>query len=92
MGCSKLNFDLFHNLHVVNTDRCECGAPETAEHYFFQCPSYHNEREVLLGSITDLMPITINNILFGNSSYSLDTNKSMFEAVHQYIIDTKRFI
>ncbi len=92
MGCSKLNFDLFHNLHVVDTDKCECGATETPEHYFLQCPFYHNEREILLRSIADIMPITTNNILYGNSSYSLDINKTLFTAVHQYIIDTKRFI
>ena len=36
IGCSKLNYDLHFNLHVVDRPNCECGAKyETAEHFLF---------------------------------------------------------
>ena len=35
LGCSKLNADLFCNLHVVDSPACSCGyETENAEHFF----------------------------------------------------------
>ena len=85
MGCSKLNFDLFHNLHVVDTDKCVCGVPKT---FFNVHPFMTNVKYCSKVFLTSCL-LLLKNILFGNSSYSLDMNKCLFTAVHQYIIDTK---
>ena len=93
MGCSKLNHDLFYNLHVIDSPMCSCGTGhETAEHYFFFCPLWRDDRQSLFAAVENLMPLTCRNLLFGERSVDLDTNRVVFKAVHKFIIDTKRFV
>mgnify|MGYP001606106713 FL=1 len=93
MGCSKLNKDLSYNLHVSDDPSCTCGAPlEDAKHYFLQCPLFADIRQQLMIDLQGTMPITIKNLLFGNSNYEYDVNKSVFAAVHTFIVKSKRFI
>ena len=92
IGCSKLQKDLFFNLHVSNNPHCSCGAPtEDAKHFFLHCPNYLDIREQLKQSMQGLMPVTVRNLLFGNSSFSLKINEQVFDAVHKFIIASKRF-
>ena len=92
IGCSKLRKDLYYNLHVVEDSMCTCGVlVEDAKHFFLQCPNYNHIRATLIHDLQNLMPITIRNILFGNKKFTLAINKKVFDAVHKFIKDSKRF-
>ena len=92
IGCSKLNNDLCKKLHVINNSSCNCGAPvENAHHFFTECPRYINQRIILFAKINGITEITTSHLLYGDSTLSLDLNKRVFEAVHDYIDSTKRF-
>ena len=92
IGCSKLNSDLHFNLHVVDNPSCPCGHNlENAEHFLLNCTLYNNEREIMLRTVEEHMISNVNNLLFGNLEYSLDSNKIVFLAVHQFIVNSKRF-
>jgi len=41
---SRLNTYL-HKIKVMETDRCECGAPETVQHFLFLCPRWRQQRQ-----------------------------------------------
>ena len=93
MGCSLLHYDLSYNVHVSNDPSCACGALlETAFHYFFECERYINERQILRRSIENITQFTLLTILFGDNNLEMDSNHSIFEAVHKYMNDTKRFL
>jgi len=92
IGCSKLNADLCNNLHVVDHPGCPCGAPlESAHHFFFECPRYIVERNSLFNYVERIIDVSLANLLYGNKNISLDENKRVFDAVHQFIIATNRF-
>ena len=92
IGCSKLNSDLHYNLHVVNDPSCSCGhICENAEYFLLHCSNFANERVTMINLINGIVPLNINNLLFGNLDYSYETNKVVFLAVHQFIIDSHRF-
>ncbi|MCP3900406.1 MAG: RNA-directed DNA polymerase [Desulfobacteraceae bacterium] len=92
MGCSKLNADLHYHLKVVGDPSCRCGATkETAKHYLLECPNFFHQRNVLRHELTLLMPLTLKNVLYGNTDFDNDSNQKVFKAVHQFIINTKRF-
>ena len=45
--CSNLSHDLFNN-HLIKNPICSCNLEiEDAEHFFFRCPKYANERMIL---------------------------------------------
>ena len=92
MGCSELNYDLCFNRHVSNNAACRCGARfETASHYFMECPLYPVQRNNLRNSIEQITTFRIKTILFGDESLELDQNKRIFDAVHKFILSSKRF-
>ena len=92
IGCSKLNFDLCNNLHVIENSICTCGFPnETSQHFLFDCPNYPNQRITLFDSINNITCISLDILLFGNPDISLELNKRVFAAVHAFIIDSHRF-
>ena len=90
LGCSSLNADLYNN-HISENNSCSCGQPETAEHFLLNCNKYT--------SIT-LRRETIRNInvayntetlLKGCPLYSDDVNGEIFNIVHKFIVESKRF-
>jgi hypothetical protein len=90
---SPLKADLFNTLHVIPSPLCPCGSgqEENAEHFFFHCPLYDNQRIVLKN---DLLPFVINNVdylLFGLQSEAQPDNILIFNAVHKFIRSTQRF-
>ena len=89
IGCSKLNADLHFNLHVIPDPKCQCGfETESADHYFFHCPQYANQRQVLLGTC-GLNQASLHDFLYGSDNLSFEVNKRLFAAVHKFIIDTR---
>ena len=93
IGCSKLKYDLCNNLHVINETYCECGADiEDAHHFFLKCPLYIDLRFELFNAISVYSQVNMNVILHGNSNLDYEQNKTIFDAVHSFILQTKRFI
>lgn len=90
-NCSDLKYDLFMN-HVSDNNLClNCHSPETAEHYFFQCKLYPNERLRLFENTCPFHPLSCNTLLIGRSDLLIEHNCIIVEAVHGYIKSTKRF-
>lgn len=92
IGCSKLNYDLNKNLHVIDSPQCLCGAlQETAFHFFFECPNFINERNLLLAQIDLIANPTVDIVLFGDTNLEDPDNVEIFQAVHTFIRESKRF-
>ena len=92
IGCSKLNFDLCRKLHVIDYQTCVCGhKKEDAHHFFMTCIKYSDIRMELFNTISVYSNVTLSIILHGNPKLSSDKNKYIFDAVHKFITDTKRF-
>ena len=87
-NCSSLNSDLFKN-HLRDDDKCACGSPETAEHFFTICNNYNNIRATTLLQIQ--VPFNINILLCGCPLYDNETNREIFDFVHKFIISSRRF-
>jgi hypothetical protein len=93
IGCSKLNWDLFNNLHVIDSMECLCGYyKEDAEHYFFQCPRFEEQRTAMMILIQAIKVPSTNLLIYGDPDLTLGQNVQVFEAVHSFITDTERFI
>ena len=94
IGCSKLNYDLCNNLHVIEHMSCSCGAPiENAQHFFLMCPLFANERQILMQSLTIIHNnVQCNDLLFGINHLSLELNQAIFHAVQEFIVKTKWFV
>ena len=92
LGCSKLNYDLCKNLHVIENQDCSCGSKkEDAFHYFMTCPNYMNIRIDLFSAISIYSHVTLPIILNGNPKLELSKNKFIFDAVHTFLNKSKRF-
>ena len=89
-NCSSLNLDLFLR-NISDSPLCQCGSIENAQHYFFHCRCYQIQRTELLNIVSQYQIPSLSLLLYGNDSLSLDTNKIIFEKVHKYILDSKRF-
>ena len=92
MQCSKLNYDLYCKLYVLDNPSCQCGASrETARHFFMECPLYDNIRGKLFTTVTNHAACSVDTFLFGEPSLQSEENRSIFDAVHEYICESKRF-
>ena len=92
MGCSKLNNDLCYNLHVINDPNCICcGQIEDAFHFFFVCLKYERIRLILVNTISKYCYINLQIVLYGNPDLSVTINRQIIDAVHTYIVESKRF-
>lgn len=90
--CSNLNSDLYAN-HLLPNPCCSCSNDiEDAEHYFFICSKYTNERVTLFRSTRHLHPLNLHVLLVGDDNLSLEDNITLFTAVQAFIKGTKRFI
>lgn len=93
MQCSGLNYDLCYKLYVRDDPHCRCGAVrETAHHFFFDCPLYTGIRALMINKILRHTNCNLHVVLFGDSNLSLKDNRLIFDAVHQFILDSNRFI
>jgi hypothetical protein len=96
IGCSLLNYDLHHNLHVIDDPKCRCimSVPETAEHFLTICPWYTHQRIIMyaeLFMIPNLPPIAVRLLLYGDESLDDHTNIKIFNLVQQFINQSHRF-
>ena len=82
--------DLFIN-HLRDTPECQCQTDiEDAEHYFFNC-LFLASRYTHFDKTRAFHPLSVHAVLNGNRNLSEDDNQLLFDAVNQYIYETKRF-
>ena len=89
-NCSSLNMDLFLK-NISDSPLCRCGSLENAQHFFFHCPYFQDQRNELLNAVLQFQTPSLSLLLFGDISLSLEMNKTIFENVHRFIMKTKRF-
>lgn len=89
---SNLNQHLFDHF-VSQTTRCpNCGAvSENNYHFFFECPAFAVQRNVLLLSLQNFGVVTLDTLLRGDDRLSRESNVIINTAVLTYIKDTRRF-
>ena len=93
IGCSKLKSDLYSNLHVINDCKCSCGyRKEDARHFFMFCHLYSDIRFELYNAISAYSEITLNVLLYGNPKLERYKNEYIFDAVHTFLLQSKRFL
>lgn len=89
--CSNLKSDLLRN-HLSDTSVCHCGyINEDAEHYFFRCPRYREQRYVLFTNTRVLHPLSLQTLLYGKETFNVEQNSLIFLEVQRFIKNTKRF-
>ena len=90
-NCSDLKSDLVKN-HLTNSHSCSCGnINENATHFFFECENHSASRLEMFRKTRKFHPLSLNTLLFGKTTLSDDDNFLLFQAVQQYIKDTRRF-
>ena len=90
-NCSDLNADLYDN-HLVISASCACGnSLENAEHFFFQCPRFINQRHQLFQATRQFHPLNCDLLMFGNSNLNIQENNYIFDNVQRFIKDSNRF-
>ena len=92
MGCSKLNYDLTFNLKVIQNPSCICGCrTEDADHFFLTCQQYSESRRKLQSLLPQRAKFDSKTLLYGDANLSHDENLVIFSAVHEFILETRRF-
>ena len=72
-------------------ERCSSES-ESYHHYLFECPVYNHIHSTLFDKLRQIpSSACLQTLLFGDHSQSLSDNKRVFEAVHSFIIASKRF-
>ncbi len=65
---------------------------ETSTHFFLQCPKHTEARRTLQQVYDDQgIDLSIDSILLGDLNVNYEDNKILLDAVHRYMILTKRF-
>ena len=97
---TTLNYDLFlHN--CISSPACVCGYyRETSKHYLLECSCFQVHRAHLLTSAADCLHYhwtTANDntklkfLLYGCNEVDFDSNRTLFLAVQEFIINSRRF-
>ena len=83
-GCSSLNNDVFLK-NIVDSPLCACmsGDIENAEHYFLKCRLYDEYRLELYREVTQYSEVTLNVLLKGKETLSVETNIDIFKTVQE---------
>jgi len=88
--CSALNDHLFRR-NIITSPLCLCGLHETTSHYFLECIQYIHIRGELLNTISMYSVPCVETILYGDETRDYITNTKIADAVHKFIIKSKRF-
>ena len=89
MQCSSLKQHLF-NKNLVDSNLCTCESAESIKHFFFDCPFYATQRQIMLSSLRHFK-VNCDTLLFGDSTLSDLQNKEILYKVQKIILDSKRF-
>ena len=89
-NCSSLNQHLFSK-NIVQSSLCACGHIEDTEHFLLHCPTYLNQTQDMLRSVSQLCHPSLNTLLYGNGNLSYNDNKNIFVIIQDFIVKSKRF-
>ena len=83
--CSSLQADLY-SVNIVINPFCTCEPYiENAEHFFFECSHFDNQRTHLMASLSNVVNITLDLLLYGNEYLTPHMNLLILLAVLRYI-------
>ena len=92
LGCSGLKAHLHFNLHVEDDPYCRCRRViEDPAHYLLHCPLFQEQRTLLLHAITQIVTPSLDIILYGDETLSINDNICISLLVQTFIETTKRF-
>ena len=90
MKCSKCNSHLF-SVCVIDSAACVCGHNvEDGSHYLPHGPIYFVPRQKMLHSVIDIHDLNVDISLHGSDNYDYKTKCDIFQAVHQFILESDR--
>ena len=76
LGCSGLKAHLHFNLHVEDDPYCRCRRViEDPAHYLLHCPLFQEQRTLLLHAITQIVTPSLDIILYGDETLSINDNQ-----------------
>ena len=88
--CRSLRHHLF-SINIIECPRCICGSLEDIHHYLLVCYQYTNIRRELLTTVSGICNPTLNVLLYGDPSLSLEQNKYIVKIVQDFILKSNRF-
>ena len=89
--CSSLNYDLYV-CNLTEDPSCRCGNPcENALHFFFECPTYTHQRQILETELRNFAYITLDMLLYGDAELSPESNNQLIRSTLQFIRGSNRF-
>ena len=89
--CSNLNADLYNN-PLRENGNCDCQTGiENAEHYFFHCHLFQNQRITPFRETRQYHPLNAKTLLIGKENLIESDNLIIFTSVQKFIKNTKRF-
>ena len=88
--CSGLNHQLFPK-NIIPSPLCTCGSIESTSHYLLICPNFTDIRAELFRSVSHIVDISLWIPLYGDENLSVQQNQRIFDAMHCFIIASKRF-
>ena len=101
LGLSHLREHKFrHNFQDTVNPLCTCSLEtEDTNHFFLRCQNFSISRTTLLDELNIIEPSLIllnqnefvKSILFGNPSFSSESNRKILECTINYLKNTKRF-
>ena len=92
LGCSALRLDLFRDIKVVDSPICACGQEdESAYHFLFVCRLYSKQRVVMIENLYKYASPSLKLVLEGSDALTYEQNTQVFDIVHAYIRQTRRF-
>jgi ribonuclease HI len=87
LGHSGLR-DHSHRFGLTWSPLCDCGVPETVEHYLIQCGLHNQHRIPVLQLMQHLAAnVTMRNLL-GGGEFDSGTQKAVLRHVFKFIVDT----
>ena len=87
---SSLNQHLFSKT-IIDSPTCTFCAAEDTYHHLFECNRFSNLRQELFNTVSMICQLTLNVLLFGNDELSMQQNSTIFLAVQNFVLKTKRF-
>ena len=98
---SDLGDNKFRHKFQCSSPTCICQTvSENNEHFFLHCPRHSNHRRDLHNHISNAVDIALGNLsstdlynllLYGDSRFSLDTNRFIIESTISFVKSTSRF-
>ena len=86
-SCSSLNQDLYDN-HLRHDSICTClRVTETAEHYFFECEHFVEQRIHLFRETRDFHPLNVDMLLKAKESLSDSGFFNLFKIIYMPLVD-----